>query len=114
MNNAGPVSLRQQLARKPRLADGFRRVSYPTDRIDLRTPTAAHVVERGVTDAPLPLETLHRRVAMEHQVWSPSCNAVDNDDICKTSPAFRTEYHRLIKHLARDVLGYDVVFEETP
>jgi len=108
--------LKYYLSRPSIFPHGYRRVRYPTDEIDLRTPLANYVRNGGFTQAPLPFESLHTRVPREQQAWGrdSAIPGVNSDEIASTNPALMAEYHKLVKFLVRDVLGFDVMFEEPP
>jgi hypothetical protein len=100
--------LLEKLSRRAVVPGGLRRVPIPVDRIDLRTDVALYFLDRGFAE-PLPFETLHLRVPEEVQRSMPiSLGAV------ASSPELAQSYHALVRHLAREELGFDVVFEANP
>lgn len=100
--------LLEKLARRPIVPGALRRVPIPTDRIDLRTDVALYFLDRGFAE-PLPFETLHRRVPKGVQRRLPTMLSA-----VAVSPELARSYHALVRHLAREELGFDVVFEANP
>jgi hypothetical protein len=89
----------------------LRRVAYPTDRIDFRGAVARAVASSGMADDPLPLETLHERVRPQFLHAMP---AMTGTPTMHTAPELQMAYLSLVRFLARDVLGHDVVFQDNP
>jgi hypothetical protein len=92
------------------LGDGLRRVTYQTERIDLRAEVVQHVFAAGVTEVPLPLEDLHHHIIPEYQIYPSRLST----NLTGTIPSLSRAYRDLVKHVAREVLGFDVVFEANP
>lgn len=108
------VDLRQALQRPSSFPGGFHRVAYPTDRFDLRGAAAEHVATRGYTETPLPLDNLHLRVPKEAQLTEEGPLGAVSTNVNDTVPSLGRTYRSLIRYLAREVLGFDVVFEKNP
>jgi hypothetical protein len=104
------VSLRTLLARPPWRRDGLLVISYPKDLVDIRGELARSLVERDVT-APLPFESLHRRVRPEDKL---PVQGLAGAPTIQTDTRLRSVYHTFIKYLAREILQFDVVFEANP
>jgi hypothetical protein len=96
------------------LGDGLRRITYPTDRIDLRAEVAKHVIEAGVTQVPFPLDDLHHRTSSEYQVQSARSLSRLSTNLTGTLPSLSHVYRDLVKYIACQILGFDVVFEANP
>lgn len=92
------------------LGDGLRRVRYPTDRIDLLSEVREHVVSCGL-ESPLALEDLHHRMRPEDQ---NQANRYLTTNLNKTIVGIARVYRDLVRYIAREVLGFDVVFEASP
>lgn len=107
--------LKYYLDRPVLFGEGYRRVRYPA-HIDLKAPLADYVRQGGFTSEPLPFESLHRRVPREQQAWGRDAQmqGVNSDEIASRTPALMKAYHQLVKFLAEEVLGFDVMFEEPP
>jgi hypothetical protein len=108
------VDLRHALQRPSSFPGGFHRVAYPTDRFDLRAAAAEHVAMRGYTETPLPLDDLHLRVPKEAQLTEEGPLGAVSTNVNDTVPSLGHAYRGLIRYLAREVLGFDVVFEKNP
>lgn len=108
------VDLRQALQRPSPFPGGFHRVAYPTDRFDLRAAAAQHVAVRDYTETPLPLDDLHLRVPQEAQLTEEGPLGAVSTNVNDTVPSLAHAYRGLIRYLAREVLGFDVVFEKNP
>ncbi len=106
--------LKQALALKPIFPGGIRRVCYPTATIDLKGEVARHLTTRGVTDQPLPLETLQLRVSAENQIPKDGPLSPISLQLEFTEPGVQKAYRKLVGYLAQEVLGFDVVFERSP
>jgi hypothetical protein len=96
------------------LGTSLRRIKYPVKRIDLRTEVANLITARNLTKAPLPLEDLHRRVPLAYQLPFGTQHNKLNANIKDTIPSMSLVYRELVKYIAREVLGFDVVFEANP
>jgi hypothetical protein len=99
----------------PVLGTGTVRIPYSTTDFDLRAEAVKHLVAGGYAENPGPLEGLHRELKLEHQtlIDGPASNSV-SINIASSVPSFLETYRRLVKHLARNVLGFDVLFEKDP
>lgn len=108
--------VKQNLERASRFPDGILRLQFPTERCDLRAGAAHYLTQGGFTSEPLPLETLHHRLPSVNQSWrrDRSTPSVNDDRALEDQPVFLEAYHALIRYLARDVLGFDVRFEQRP
>jgi hypothetical protein len=106
-------TVREQLHRRSRIEGGSTRITYPTERFDLRSEIVEYIKDSGFTDQPMPLEQLHTRVPLKDQKWPPH-NLVNKNNECTNRPSFKIEYEKLIKYLAREVLQRDFLFEKTP
>lgn len=107
------TSLEGKLHRNARIKDGIQRISYDTGRFDWLGELAAYIREKEFTDAPIPLETLHSRIAIDQQKWIPD-NAVNHEHECARRPSFQKLYEEFIRYLSREVLKRDFLFEKTP
>lgn len=103
--------LHARLARKPGLPEGLCRSNFPTDRVDFRGAVARAVMASGMSDEPLPLETLHGRVRPQFYRAMP---AMTGTPTMHTAPELQDAYLSLVQYLAREVLGFDVVFQDNP
>ncbi len=90
---------------------GLRCVRFPTDAIDFDAEIASALVAAGMTDEPLPLETLHERVRPEFLEAMPT---ITGTPTMRSAPGLQRVYEALVKHLAVEVLGHDVVFQDNP
>jgi hypothetical protein len=104
-------ALRALLTREPVIPGGIRRVPYATDLIDIRGRVAEALRDNGVIEEPLPFEEFHRRVRPDRLL---PLQELDGAPSVQAHPAVREAYHRLVSFVARDVLGFDVVFEANP
>lgn len=96
------------------LGTGLRRVKYPSEIIDLRAEVANHVTACSFTKFQLPLEDLHRRIPLAHQLPLGMQSNKFTTNIKDTIPGISLVYRRLVKYIAREALGFDVVFEANP
>lgn len=99
------------LEREPCLTDGLSLIAYTPEVTDIRAQIAAALIDLGITSEPLPFETLHERVRPEDQ--QPGQGLLGAPTI-QNDPAIRDSYLKLVRWLAREVLGFDVVFEANP
>jgi phytanoyl-CoA dioxygenase PhyH len=105
------ASLATALEEDPSVPDGLAFVHYSSKLSDLRAHVAQGLVDRGICSEPLPLETLHLRIAPDQQ--QPGQGLIGAPTI-QSEPALRDAYHALVGWLARHVLKFDVVFEANP
>ena len=101
------------LAGAPCVPGGLRHLPWPADRIPLRD-AVARSVEVATGSAALPFESLHERAAQECQLPEGDRPNPLTGTLSSAGPAAIEAYHTLVSHLAREVLGTDVVFEHDP
>lgn len=87
MNNSS--RLEQVLKRESLFSKEFNRVSYPTERFELRGEAAKYLVEKGFTSNPLPVEDLHLRVGREDQVPTDSPSSAVTTQIEQSLPSLQ-------------------------
>lgn len=105
----------QRALAQPALFDGGpRRVPLQQAVAPLRDEAAKYLVERGFTSRPLPLEELHHHVSAEDQAWTTERLSRASCELASASPGLLAAYHDLVRLVAREVLGFDVVFERDP
>jgi hypothetical protein len=111
-----PEIFKRVIERKPLpvLGDGFVRVPYSTTEFDLRKEAEKHVAESGFTTRTEPLEQLHRHVKHEDQALTDGPLSKVSANVTEMVPGFGATYRALVKHIARNVLGFDVLFEKDP
>ena len=107
-------AVRLALHRPPAFPGGYQKISYPTQAFDLRSEATAYVMQQGVCQFPVPLEDLHLYVPKADQVLAHSGMSAFSAELRDLPVPFVSTYHRFVKYLAERVLGFDVVFEQSP
>lgn len=107
-------ALHKYLHAIPQLAEPLTRVPVPVDDIDLRTPAALHLLDGGFTVEPFPFETLHERLRDHLTLGDAELGRTLSARIAGSPAELGEAYRELIAFIARDVLGFDVVFEAQP
>lgn len=93
---------------------GFRRISYPTQDLDLRQEVSDLLIEKGFIDKPVALGDLHLHLLAEHQTLDRmELNGVTRA-FYDTSDKFQEIYFTIIKYIGRACLNFDFLFQETP
>jgi hypothetical protein len=105
--------LESALLRRSSLSQPVQLVRCDLARFDLCEHVAAYMRERGCVD-PLPLETLHERVAIADQMPRAGGPNAFATDLGEVSGAFRAAYREIVKDVAARVLGVDVFFQRCP
>lgn len=115
VNGARPAhgrDLRDELTAASGIEGGLERHRWPASRIPLRDTIAQFVRREAKLREPLPFETLHRRLGPGLQ--RPVGDLPPLVSLRQAGTATLNAYHRLVSHLASEILGYDLVFEADP
>jgi len=97
-----------------RLGEGLRLLRLPMPECDLAAEVRRLLVAKGLTKAPVDLAELHRHVPAEMQVPDKDgLNAVTRS-FYETDAGFRARYLAIVRHLAREALGFEFLFQDTP
>jgi hypothetical protein len=102
--------LRASLSARPAFPAGIVAARFPVEIVRFEQAVAEALTLAGICDDPLPLETLHERVPAMFLHAMPAIT----DITVRSTPGLQDAYEELVRYLARDVLGYDVVFEDNP
>ncbi len=105
------VHLRTALERPPSVPTGVTTVRFPTAPLDFEGEIGRALVAAGMVDDPFPLETLHERVKADFRRAMP---AITGTPTMRSAPGLGRAYLDLVSYLAREVLGFDVVFQDNP
>jgi hypothetical protein len=107
------VDLKAALARPCVLDEPLVRAALP-EHIDLLSGLVEHVEDKGFANTALPVSTLHRRVSHEdRRTVIPVLNRISSR-VSASCPKLVEAYQQLVRYLAQDVVGEDVLFEANP
>ncbi|MEH2079515.1 MAG: hypothetical protein V7K89_05730 [Nostoc sp.] len=114
VDNIETENLKNALHRDSFVPGNITKIYYDISAFDLRSEAASYLINHGFCSQPLPLESLHLRVPMAEQLPSKNGMSALTTELADLHQPFIAAYHKLVKYIAQEVLGFDVVFESSP
>lgn len=109
MNN-----LKKTILKKSILKNGFLKGFYQPHKFDFNLRIIEILLERRIIQKKLPLENLHLYIQQEYQV---NKNFIFNkiaELFYEKDDVLYALYLKLIRYISREILDFDLVFQETP
>jgi hypothetical protein len=92
---------------------GFRLIQFSIEKLDFRTEITNLLIEKGFIKKPVPLEDLHLHLPIELQEVDDYLLNKVITSFYDTNVTMRAMYLEMVQYLAKDILGFDVIFQDT-